>query len=274
MKKTIILMFLTMALPAFSSGTWNEERLESLLRTSGRFVESDDDENGLDDIPNWERNALPLFQDVIEESGWSTNQLIQSLINVASNGMLEANWQIPEKRKAASIAFAQLADINHPLVTNYFHSIVGYDLHGLESIVYPALFKYTCLESDVFPILYSTCIFTNGFNKAAPEVAMGLLDGLEHVPSISRIQAEERVAKFLYFSMRQIDSSQTWQDEQLARLIPDYSNSVERLEQMRYLKNHASRPYEREKASLQFDRLTALPSNTLNSVQWITDCLP
>ena len=100
---------------------------------------------------------------------------------------------------------------------------------------------------------------------------MGLLDGLGNVPVEDREDAKVRVAKFMYQSMRQVTSSQTWQDEELARLIPSYSNSVERLEQLRYLKLHSSRQYEREKAAAEFERLHLMPSNTLTSVPWIAN---
>lgn len=268
--KIIILSVVCMAsVFAYSFGIWSEQRLEDLLRTSGRFVENDYDEDDEADVPNWERNALPLFQDVMEESGWSTNHLVLTLISIASNGLTSANWESPVKRKSAAVALSQLSDINHPLVTNYFHTIVGNDLHGLESIVIPAIFKYTRLEPAVFATLYHACSFTNSYDKAAPSVAMGLIDGLGYVQSTDKEAAKARVAKFMYFSMRQVSSSQTWQDEQLAKLIPSYSNSVERLEQMRYLMQHSTRAYEREKATAQFNRLKALPTNALSQVQWI-----
>ena len=100
---------------------------------------------------------------------------------------------------------------------------------------------------------------------------MALLDGIGNVPFEDRPAAKMRVAKFLYHSMRQVTESQTWQDEQLAKLIPAYSNSVERLDQVRYLKEHSTRIYERDKASQELDRLSAMPTNMLNSVPWILE---
>ena len=269
MKMLLSLIVGIVSCSCYSFGTWDEARLSTLLRNSGRFVESDYDEDDEEDVPNWERDALPLFKDVLEESGWTTNQLIQSLINIASNGLSNANWQNPDMRRSTAMAFKQLSDINQPVVTNYFHSVIGCDLKGLESVVIPALFKYSHLESDVFDILYRTCIETNSYDRAAPEVAMGLLDGLNHVPLEDREAARRRVAQFLYYSMRQISSSQTWQDEQLAKLIPAYSNSIQRLEQVDYLRVCSTQEYEREKSLIQYNRLNAIPTNQLNDVSWI-----
>lgn len=66
MKILILLATGVIATSAFAFGVWSEQRLEFLLRNSGRFIESDHDEDDVEDIPNWERNALPLFQDVRE----------------------------------------------------------------------------------------------------------------------------------------------------------------------------------------------------------------
>ena len=271
MKMTLLIFTMLCCSVVYPSGLWDEARLSELLRTSGRFVEDDYDEDDEDDIPNWERDALPLFEDVLAESGWTTNRLVYALINVASNGLSSATWQCDEMRRSSSMAIKQLSDINHPAVTNYFHTLIGCDIHGLETIVIPSLFKYTHLEPDVIASLYSACTYTNIYDKAAPEIVMGLLDGLGNVPVEDREDAKVRVAKFMYQSMRQVTSSQTWQDEELARLIPSYSNSVERLEQLRYLKLHSSRQYEREKAAAEFERLHLMPSNTLTSVPWIAN---
>ena len=249
---------------------WTTERFESFL-CSSRFVESDYiDEDGTD-VPNRQRDAIPLFHDVMAENGWSTNDLVCALVHTVSNGLLSANWESAETKRTVAVAVRQLADINHPAVTNYFRSISGSDLHGLEKIVFPALFKYTYLEQDVMDELSVVRTRTNAYDRAASIVAWDMLDCLASMPESLRDEAKVRVAKFMYKSMRQVTSSQTWQDEELARLIPSYSNSVERLEQLRYLKLHSSRQYEREKAAAEFERLHLMPSNTLTSVPWIAN---
>lgn len=271
MKAISLLVLCMITGSAYCFGEWSEQRLESFLRTSGRFVDNDYDGDYVDDIPNWERDALPLFRDVLQESGWSTNQLVQQLISIASNGLSSANWECPLKRRSTAVALAQLSDINHPAVTNYFRTVVGSDLHGLESVVVPGLFKYSYLEPEVFEVLYQASSFTNSYRKAASEVAMALLDGLERVPINARAGANVRVAKFMYRTMRQVESSQTWQDGKLANLITDYSNSVQRLNQMRYFLRHSTNSYERAMATQQYNRLCSLPTNCLNNVSWLAD---
>ena len=156
-------------------------------------------------------------------------------------------------------------------MTNYFASIISYDLYGLEEIVVPSLFKYTQLEPDVMPRLWNFSTQTNRFDSVAPIVAWNLLDCLSSMLESGRPAAKQRVARFMYRTMRQVTASQTWQDEQLAKLIPAYSNSLQRLEGLRYLKDHSVRTYEREKATQEFIRLNAIPTNMLNDVQWISE---
>ena len=269
MKVTMILLLCLMSLLVHASGGWSIQRLETLLCRSERFVESDHDEADSDEGRSWDRDGIPLFRDVLEEGGWSTNQLVCGLVSIASNGLQSTGWDVPERRKATVVAVELLADINHPDVTNYFHTLVGDDLHGLESVVLPAMFSHTNLEPEVFESLYRSCAHTNFYDRAAPSVAMELLDVLGRLPASAREAAKVRVARFLHFSMRQVTTSQTWQDEQLAKLIPDYSNSVERLEQVRYLMGHSARDYERNRAAAQFRRLSAIPANSLIRVPWL-----
>lgn len=270
--------FLFLAISIVTAATsyaesWSRERFESFLRNSGRFFESDYDDVDEPEIPSRQRDAMPLFADVMAENGWSTNDLVVTLIDVVSNGLQAVNWESLDTKRTVAVAVRQLSDINHPAVTNYFVSIISNELHGLEKIVAPSLFKYTQLEPEVMGVLWNFSMETDRYDKAASIVTWELLDCLSGLPESKRPAANQRVARFLYHSMRQVSSSQTWQDEQLAILVPSYSNSVERLEQMRFLMHHSSRAYERDKATAQFDRLSLMPTSTLNSVQWITESL-
>jgi len=269
--KTILVLILGFLIgSSFAEEAWSTERLASFLRGSSRFIESDYDEtDALDDMPGRMRDALPLFCDVFRESGWTTNELVDALIVVVSNGLQAANLQDPDKRRSAVVAMRQLADINHPAVTNFFSCIVYEDLHGMEKIAIPGLFRYTNLESNVVARLYDLCICTNRYDEAASIVAWDLLDCLATVPEAERDAAKIRVAKYMYYSMRHISSSQTWQDEELAKLIPSYSNSVQRLDQVRFFIHNSTNVYEQSKALVQYNRLSAFPTNSLNDVSWI-----
>jgi len=269
MKYKNILCVIAMAMCCSVEGTWNRERVEGFLSGSSRFVESDCDDADADDIPNRSLDALPLFDDVVRENGWSTNDLVLALIDVASNGLATSSWTSQERVRATVVAFKQLANINHPYVTNYFNSVVTQDLHGLESVAIPALFKYTYLEPSVMARLYELCVITNRYDKAAPMVALDMQDCLGSMPEPEKSAAKLRVAMFKYYSLRHISSSQTWQDEDLAVLIPSYSNSIQRLRLMQYVARTATSSYERNKAQQQLDRLNALPTNNLSNVSWI-----
>lgn len=250
---------------------WTIDRLSHLLGNSGRFVESDYVEVGAMDIPKRNRNALPLFEDVFRESGWSTNELITSLICIASNGLAMADWDDPNSRRSAVVAMCQLSDINHPMVTNYFHSIASNDLHGAEIIVYPALFQYTQLEPCVMERMYDLCVHTNLYDRAGSAVAFELLDALKTVDAANKEAARLRVAQYLYHSMRQLSHSQSWQDKSLVRLVPGYSNSVQRLEQAQFIMQNSTNNYEVKKAKIEYSRLSSMPTNELHDVSWITE---
>lgn len=267
----LILMLGVIVLGNVSAELWTIERLESFLRNSSRFVESDYDEDAEDDIPNRRRDAIPLFADVMSENGWTTNDLVTALTQVVSNGIIASNWESVDKRIAVAMSVRQLSDIDHPAVTNYFAGIITNDLHGLEKVIVPSMFKYTQLEPCVIENLWEFSAQTNRYDKVASIVVWDLLECISSMDEANRPAAKMRVAKFLYHSMRQVTESQTWQDEQLAKLIPAYSNSVERLDQVRYLKEHSTRIYERDKATQELDRLSAMPTNMLNSVPWILE---
>ncbi|MBR3922537.1 MAG: hypothetical protein IKJ45_05455, partial [Kiritimatiellae bacterium] len=78
--KLMVVIVLSLSVVAASASPWTIERFEAFLRGDCRFIESDYDEEDDDDIPARMRNALPLFRDVFEESGWTTNELINALI--------------------------------------------------------------------------------------------------------------------------------------------------------------------------------------------------
>ena len=270
MKTILAIIFSGLVGVSFAEGAWSTDRLESFLRGSCRFIESDYDETDASyDIPGRMRDALPLFHDVFQESGWTTNELVEALIAVVSNGLQTVNLQDPDMRRSTVVAMRQLADINHPAVTNFFSSIVYEDIHGMEKIVIPGLFRYTNLESDVVARLYDLCVCTNKYDESAPIVAWDLLECLSTVPEAERDAAKVRVAKYMYYSSRHISSSQTWQDEELANLIPNYSNSLQRLDQALFFIHNSTNAYEQAKALGQYNRLCAFPTNALNDVSWL-----
>ena len=83
--------------------------------------------------------------------------------------------------------------------------------------------------------------------------------------------ATNRVARYMYFAIHHVTDSQGWQDRELATFIPAYSNSVQRLDLMRYVSTSATNSWERANASNVVERLSSMPSNQLNNVGWIAE---
>lgn len=75
----------------------------------------------------------------------------------------------------------------------------------------------------------------------------------------------------MYFAIRNVTDSQGAQDVKLAGFIPAYSNSVQRLDLMRYVSTSATNSWERANASNVVERLSAMPFNELNNVEWIAE---
>ena len=83
--------------------------------------------------------------------------------------------------------------------------------------------------------------------------------------------ATNRVAKYMYFAIRNGTDTQGWQDRELTKFIPAYSNSLQRLSLMRYVSNSASNTWERSNAAQIVQRLEAIPTNQLNNISWIAE---
>ena len=84
-----------------------------------------------------------------------------------------------------------------------------------------------------------------------------------------RPAATNRVAQYIYFTIGHIVDDQNFQDKQLIKLIPAYSNSLQRLSMMRYVAATATNTYERTYAQNAVQILSAQPTNTLNNIPWI-----
>ena len=50
------------------------------------------------DVPLQSKNALAEFQGFISRHGWTTNQLVESLMFIMTNNMTEANWADADRR--------------------------------------------------------------------------------------------------------------------------------------------------------------------------------
>ena len=67
-------------------------------------------------VPFRYRNSLPKFQWLLDKYGWTTNQLIDGMICVITNNVVEENWSVRRKERAARMAAKQLSEIPLPVV--------------------------------------------------------------------------------------------------------------------------------------------------------------
>ena len=117
----------------------------------------------------------------------------------------------------------------------------------------------------------SLCVRTNVYCNVEDSVVTDMFEALETMPDNLKPAATNRVAKYMYFAIRHVTDSQGWQDEELAKFIPAYSNSAQRLSLMRYVSTSATNTWERSNAAEVVQRLEAIPTNQLNNISWIAE---
>ena len=91
------------------------------------------------------------------------------------------------------------------------------------------------------------------------------------MPDAMKPAATNRVAQYMYFAIHYVTDSQGWQDIELSRFIPAYSNSIQRLQLMQYVASSATNAWERSNAASVVQALSSIPTNQLNDVSWITE---
>ena len=268
----ILVLLVAMFVGQMFAGTAQKELEESL---SVGFGESDvitDTTPPKPYVPHRYRNSLPKFQWFLDKHGWTTNQLIDGLICVITNNVVEENWSVRRKERAARMAAIQLSEINIPAVTNFFRQFNDRDdTSKLRGITIPSMFRRTNLEPEVMAYMRNQCLRTNSYFNAQALVMRDMLETLSTMPDQLKPAATNRVARYMYFAIRHTTRFIAWQDEELSRFIPAYSNSLQRLSLMRYVSNTASNTWERENAAQVAKRLESIPTNQLNDISWIAE---
>ena len=223
-------------------------------------------------VPHRYRNSLPKFQWLLDKYGWTTNQLIDGLICVITNNVVEENWSVRRKERAARMAAKQLSEIPLPVVTNFFRQFNDKDDTGkLKGITIPSMFRRTNLEPEIMAYMRNQCLHTNRYFTAQALVMRDMFETLSTMPDQLKPAATNRVAKYMYFAIGHATRFIAWQDEELSRFIPAYSNSLQRLALMRYVSNSASNTWERSNAAQIVKGLESLPTNQLNNISWIAE---
>ena len=269
MKRTIWAIAV-LCLIGFAWSAWDQAQLERDL-CHGFSPLDYYPEGDPPDVPFRNRNAISEFQYFLDNSGWTTNQLIEGLMAAATNNMTPANWSNADCRNIAGTAMWKLSEINHPSVTNFFRWYNDVDeTRRYKLTAVTAMFRYTNLEPSVMGYLRTLCVRTNIYDRAAGEILYPLFETLDTMPDDFKPAATNRVAQYLYFASHHVTDSQGEHDFELCRFLPAYSNSIQRLELMRYVAVSATNVWERAHASNVVYELSSIPTNQLNDVSWIT----
>ena len=130
-------------------------------------------------VPHRYRNSLPKFQWLLDKYGWTTNQLIDGLICVITNNVVEENWSVRRKERAARMAAKQLSEIPLPVVTNFFRQFNDKDDTGkLKGITIPSMFRRTNLEPEIMAYMRSLCVRTNVYCNVGFDVVYDMFETL------------------------------------------------------------------------------------------------
>ena len=250
---------------------YGQERLERWLYS----IEPDDDP-GDDEppyVPHRSRDALTEFREFFEESGWTTNQFIEGLVFAVTNNLAMANSGDWAKQRTVNRAMWKLSEINHPAVTNFFQAYIddGGNVPKFEKGAISAMIYYSNLEPEVLAYMRLLCVRTNIYCKAESGVMRDMFETLSTMPDELKPAATNRVAQYMYFAIGHVTDSQGWQDIELSRFIPAYSNSLQRLSLMRYVSTSATNNWERSNAAQIVQRLESMPTNQLNDISWIAE---
>ena len=250
---------------------WDQKRLEWLLYYN--CTPEDYDPDDLPDVPLRYRDALGerVFRTFMERSGWTTNQVVEGLICAFTNNITDEAWSSEKRRCIAGRAVWKLGEINLPAVTNFFYEFNRGDVARGKTATFASMFKYTNLEPEIMSYMRTLCVQTNIYDHVADRVMHNMFETLKTMPDAMKPAATNRVARYMYFAIHHVTDSQGWQDRELATFIPAYSNSVQRLDLMRYVSTSATNSWERANASNVVERLSSMPSNQLNNVGWIAE---
>ena len=268
MKKKLIMAVLAFGAVVAYSAVPLSAQVERLL--AYEIIQDDfTDEEESEDVPLRYRNSLKEYGHFIREQGCTTNEFVQALMLAATNSAYSTEWTEKEKRKIASGALIALSEMDRPDVTNFVRIVNADGRQHFRFVDFSTPFIHTNLEPEVLDYMRTQCVRTNLYENLAFSVMLDMLETLSTMPPELQPAATNRVAQYIYFTIGHIVDDQNFQDKGLIRLIPAYSNSLQRLSLMRYVAATATNTYERAYAQKAVQALSAAPTNTLNNIPWI-----
>ena len=215
------------------------------------------------------RNSLAEYDFFIREQGCTTNEFVEALMLAATNGAYSLEWSEEEKNKIAARALIALREMDRPDVTNFVRIVNADGKQHFRYVDFSMPFIHTNLEPEIMEYMRSQCVRTNLYERSSFYVMHDMLETLSTMTPALQPAATNRVAQYIYFTIGHIVDDQNFQDKGLIRLIPAYSNSLQRLSLMRYVAATATNTYERAYAQRAVQALSAAPTNTLNNIPWI-----
>ena len=130
---------------------------------------------------------------------------------------------------------------------------------------------YTNLEQDILDYMTSLSRSMSAYDDLASSIYYEMLRTLEDMDDALKPAATNRLAKYAYGTLRQLTRFQAAQDTELVKLVPAYSNSVQRLAAMRFIAGTATNTYMRAKATRLVQELSAVPVDELNNLTWLVE---
>ncbi|MCR5752890.1 MAG: hypothetical protein K6G91_13120, partial [Kiritimatiellae bacterium] len=112
---------------------------------------------------------------------------------------------------------------------------------------------------------------TNVYCNVGFDVVYDMFETLNTMSDELKSAATNRVASFIYFSVWNTTRDIAWQDRELAKFLPAYSNSVQRLSALRHVAATTENWRTRAIVQKEVDRLSSLPTNQLNNISWIAE---
>ena len=222
-------------------------------------------------VPLRNRDAMPGFSGFISESGWTTNQFIEGLMLAFTNCTTVVNWSQEERENIVGTAGWKLSEIDHPAVTNFFRKCNDDGLVEYRGTTVSGMIPYTKLEPEVLAYMRTLCVRTNLYDDVATMVIYNMLDTLSSLPDAMKPAATNRVAQYMYFSLHHTTQNLSFQDRMLTEFLPAYSNSVQRLDALAHIAATTTNSVTRANVQQRIDMLSAIPTNQLNNILWITD---
>lgn len=245
------------------------EKVERLLE--GEIIQDNfmGEDDSLPDVPLRRRDSLARFTPFILRNGCTTNEFVEALKLAATNGSYSLEWTEDQKDTIAARALVSLKEIDCPDVTNFVRIVNADGKQNFRYVDFSASFIHTNLEPEIMDYMRSQCVRTNIYEGLVSTVMLDMLETLSTMPPALQPAATNRVAQYLYFAIGHTTDDQSWQDEELIKLVPAYSNSQQRLSLMQYVAATATNTYERAYAQKAVQALSAAPTNTLNNIPWI-----